>query len=160
MNMKLFILILLSSFTLGCQDMLKELFFPADEHLVLPTGKRMRLHCNPECPPHDEIMRVMIDTREYMLPHVSYDPWRVWSAYAINFDRREWILDDGRQVWGATAHNMQAIYIHYEDEYQGIRPGVLDWELKLPLVEKEIPRTTEEQKIEWMDQRGILHGPY
>jgi len=92
----------------------------------------------------------MDHTRDDMWPYVSHDPWRVWSGYAITFSENEWFLDDGRQVWGATAHNMRGIYIFYEPEYKGLRPGVLDWELRLPLIEKEIPGSTEDEKIQWL----------
>lgn len=104
-----------------------------------------------------------------MLPlGLKHDPWVVWSTYGITFSDTIVCLDESnrmvnqesgpcpyKQVWGMTRHGRKSVYIHLEDEYQGIRAGVLEWELTLQLVEKEIPWSTEDEKIQWLKQKGI-----
>lgn len=155
---RIFVLLVLVLGMLGCDERdMKDLFFPADEYLEIPVAKYdVRLHCDPYCPSHDNIRAVMAEVRDELMPlGLSHDPYKVWSGYAITFSENIIYWDD-LQVWGATMHGRRAIYIYLEDEWRGIRPGVLSWELRLPVVEKEIPYSTEDQKIAWLEERGGL----
>lgn len=157
-------LILLPLFLTACD--LQELLWPADEHLAMPEGREMRLHCLAPCPPHDEIRVVMDELAERMSPHINKSPYRIWEQYSITFS--DGVVYDcqiftgvvgcteGNQIHGLTDHQRDGIWIYTGDEYNGIRPGVLDWELRLPLVESMIPGSNEAQKIEWLGDRGLL----
>jgi hypothetical protein len=155
-------LLFFAIFLLSACD-LQELFYPADEHLSLPNGREMRLHCNPDCPSHEEIITVMGGVANVVGPHLTHNSWAIWSHYAITFGDYEIYCNgglpgcpEGTQVHGYTDHNRQGIYIYTGDEYKGLRPGVLDWELRLPLVESMIRYSSEAEKIEWLAERGLL----
>jgi hypothetical protein len=132
--------------------------YPADEYLSVPGGKEIRMHCFESCPNHDDLRYGLSKIAEQMAPHIKYDPYETWSRYAITF-RDDPMYYKEQRILGITLHNKGAVGIWYPhncgDHPLGICPGVLGWEMKLVLVERELRRSNEAQKLEWLRSRGI-----
>lgn len=155
--MKKTILIIIALTLTGCYESLHNFFYPADEYLDLGDGREVRLHCLSSCPPHEDIRTAMRLVSRQIQPHLSYDVYSRWKHYSITFND-EILTYNGQQVLGATLHNLPAIVIWtgYEcDGPKGICSGVIGYELKLAAIERELPMSTEAEKIKWLTDRGI-----
>lgn len=152
--MKIIIAIMALLFLSGCQD----LFFPADEYLEVPDGYEIRLHCLPDCPNHDGLRSALAEIAEQMGPHIHGNPYKQWSYYGITFRDAPFYYMD-QQLLGVTLHNRGAvaIWMPYScpPNKNGLCEGVLGWEMKLVLTEKELRLSNEAEKIEWLSDRGI-----
>jgi hypothetical protein len=150
--MKYLLFILLT----GCQDF----FYPADEYLDVPGPDDIRMHCLPDCPPHDALREALSRVADQMEPFTSGDPYRQWRHYALTFRDDEMFYRE-HQLLGITLHNRGAIgiWMPYDcgANTYGVCPGVLGWELKLALVEREIPYSNEQDKIDWLTARDVQH---
>jgi hypothetical protein len=157
----LFSMVLVSCDYRSCQDW----WFPADMYLETPTGS-VRIHCSPDCPEPKHILQAMTLVEDQMSPFTDVNMWNEWDHFAITFGDQPLVLRDGRKASGATWQDSQRIYIfskypcgNYPD---GICPGVLGWELKLPIVNRELggdwaEGNDEQAKIKWLTERGIEH---
>lgn len=151
------VLILLVLPSIGCYKFLQNILYPADQYLALPNGGEVRLYCMPTCPSHDNIRLAMSKVDEQIRPYLDYSPYERWENYAITF-RDEPLYYKEQQVLGATLHNSNAIAIWYPyecDGPKGVCSGVLGWELKLSAIEKELPNSSEQEKLNWLTDRNI-----
>ena len=150
-------LIIIALTLTGCYDTLQNFFYPADEYLDIGNGREVRLHCLAPCPPHEDLRTAMRLVATQIQPHLSYDVYSRWKHYSMTFND-EVLTYNGQQFLGATLHNVPAIVIwtEYEcDAPRAVCPNVLGYELKLAAIEKELPMSTEAEKIQWLTDRGI-----
>lgn len=155
--MKYFLLLLL---TITACD-LEELMWPADEHLALPGNRQMRMHCLAPCPEHEDILQAMQAVATRFQDHEK-DPYKVWQHYAFTFSdgviytcflaTRDIECRDGLQIRGLTDHQRDGIWIHVPTSQD-----VLEWELSLVVMERILPGSTEDQKLEWMERTYDVH---
>ena len=137
--------------------------YPADEMLSLPNGGDMRMHCEPVCPAHDDILTLMARVDAQLAPFLDYDPYDRWEQYAQTYHTEPMFYappgHEPVRVAGITLHNRRAIGIWYPydcaPEPVGTCMGVLGWELKMAALEKELPYKGEAAKLEWLTDRNI-----
>ena len=151
------IAIVLFVLLIGCYDDLQNFFYPADMYVHLPNSKELRVHCFDRCPSSANILKSMELVNKQMSPYVDYDLYDQWAKYAITF--RDAPMEYlGHPVLGATLHNRAAIAIWMSYECngpEGICSGVIGHELKLAALEKQLPRSNEQQKLDWLIERRI-----
>jgi hypothetical protein len=142
---------------------MQDLLYPADEKLEVGNGYEIRLHCKDICPSHDNLRTALhlieLQMQPYLPPELNV--YEVWSRYAITF-RTEKMFYKDMQLLGITLHNRRAIGIWYSygcdgRNIDGLCPGVFGYEMKLSIIERILPYSNEEEKINWMKERNIVN---
>lgn len=116
-----------------------------------------QIACDPECPDLYKINEAKEHIACIWQDEVA-DPDKIWDRYLITWSNTEiWIK--GRQRYGATYHDARQILIWYPYpcDTPGLCPGVFDWELGLTLTESILPNSTELEKLEFRQDKGLFN---